>query len=143
MKTTYGGYDYYIEFKHDFDPDWENVSASRNGTDLIKYGKLRMDGQAIHRRYNRTTCRIIRRKQGDPLGSASETLFCAGKGFCSISDNFCKEYGRKGALKNALEGRHAVHVFPADLDGPEGKALRKAIWKAYLGRKEHDDGTHH
>ena len=41
-------------------------------------------------------------------------------------DNFCKEKGRRIALKRAL-----AKAFP----GEEGKQIRKSIWEAYLGRK--------
>ena len=134
MKATYKDYDYYIEFRHDFDPDWEAKSALRNGVALLKHGTMRMDGQVLHRTYNRTTCRILRCQTGFEPKTA--TLFCMGQGFCSILDIFCKEHGRRGALKNALGGGHAVGVvFPDELGGEHGKYLRKAIWKAYLGRK--------
>jgi len=48
-----------------------------------------------------------------------------GEAHCSEQDNFCKEKGRKGALRRALEV-----AFP----GGEGREARAAVWKAYRGR---------
>src|SRR3990172_3538637 len=143
MKITHDGTDYYLEFRHEFDPEWEERSASMNGVELVKHKRLSSSGEPRRRPHNKTTCTVLRCKQG---GNPKEAkVFCAGTAFCSILDLFCKEYGRKGALKSALkQSKHAIVNSGFCKYGTDGKTegklvaakgLRTAIWKAYLGRK--------
>lgn len=61
------------------------------------------------------------------LGLVRETY---GIAQCHPDDQFCKETGRKIALRRALA--KSFHVFDKD----ERKNLRRAAWQAYFARKK-------
>ena len=57
----------------------------------------------------------------------AKSIVVNGDSYCAPSDRFCKETGRKIALKRALH-----QYLP--------KSFRTAVWKAYHGRKGACDG---
>lgn len=64
---------------------------------------------------------------------APGTTFAAGSAICAPSDRFCKETGRKVALKKALDG--APWAFRTDKD------FRTAAWQCYHKRAEQPKGA--
>ena len=103
---------------------WEKCVASM--TDALERLSWKIEDCTTH-----VTTAFLRKIEGEALPDLEgwETLRKEGKlfigdAFCSISDLFTKEKGRRIALERALE------TFP--------RALRKEVWKQYdaRGRKE-------
>lgn len=70
----------------------------------------KMGGRRVKPEYNgMTTCRIFK----------DDTLIEEAKAYCTLSDNFCKDTGRKVSLERALREVLPLRVF------------RKMVWDAY------------
>ena len=94
---------------------------------IVKIGdkiyKIQFEHFQLNEPANRSTSCIIIRLEGD------HRIICSkGECFCSPSDNFSKEIGRKTSLARALNGTFF------------SKADRAYIWECYRNRKAQQHG---